>query len=80
MKTTVDLPDSLLREAQEAARAERTTVKALIEAGLRSVLAGRAGASTFVLRDASVDGDGRQPEFRQAGWEQVRESIYGPGC
>jgi hypothetical protein len=79
MKTTVDLPDSLLREAQEAARADRTTLKALIEAGLRSVLARRAAASRFVLRDASLDGDGLQPEFRQAGWDQIRDTIYGPG-
>ena len=79
MKTTVDLPDALLREAQEAARAEGTTVKALIETGLRTVLARRAAASRFVLRDASVDGDGLQPEFRQAGWEQIRETIYEPG-
>ncbi|MBO0685962.1 MAG: type II toxin-antitoxin system VapB family antitoxin [Candidatus Dormibacteraeota bacterium] len=78
MKTTVEIPDSLLREAQEAARADQTTLKALIEAGLRSVLAQRTRRRRFVLRDASVDGSGLQPEFRDAGWDRIRETIYGP--
>jgi hypothetical protein len=78
MKTTVDLPDSLLLDAQRAAREEGTTVKGLIEAGLRTVLAQRAAEPKFRLRDASVGGNGRQAAFRQSGWEQVREAIYLP--
>jgi hypothetical protein len=76
MKTTVELPESLLRAAQQAAREDGTTLKALIEAGLRDVLARRTRAERFVLRDASVAGNGRQPAFRDASWEQVREAIY----
>ena len=76
MKTTVDLPESLLRAAQQAAREDSTTLKALIEAGLREVLARRAGSGRFTLRDASVGGKGRQPVFRVVSWEQVREAIY----
>jgi Arc/MetJ family transcription regulator len=78
MKTTVDIPDALMREAQEAARADHTTVKALIEAGLRTVLEERGSRPGFVLRDASVDGQGRQRDFQQASWEQIREAVYGP--
>ena len=78
MKTTVNLPDELVREAQELARRERTTLKELIETGLRSVISQRAGEQRFVLADASVDGRGLQPEFRGSGWEQIRDSIYGP--
>jgi len=76
MKTTVEIPEPLLREAQAAAREDRTTLKALIEAGLRVVLAQRARGPTFVLRDASVVGNGRQPEFREAGWDHLRDAIY----
>lgn len=76
MKTTVNLPDELLREAQELARRERTTLKDLIETGLRTVVAQRAGESRFTLADASVDGNGLQPEFRGARWEQIRDTIY----
>lgn len=77
MKTTVNLPDDLLREAQEIARRERTTLKELIETGLRTVVAQRSGESRFVLADASVDGRGVRPEFQGASWERVRDTIYG---
>jgi Arc/MetJ family transcription regulator len=76
MKTTVDITDSLFREAQEAARAQNTTLRALIEDGLRAVLS-RRGTGTFVLTDASVPGDGLQPEFRGASWERIRDAAYG---
>jgi hypothetical protein len=76
MKTTVDLPDALLRAAQEAAREDGTTLKALIEQGLRGVLRRRARPSGFTLRDASVEGGGLQPEFRDAGWERLRDAAY----
>jgi hypothetical protein len=76
MKTTVNLPDELLRTAQEIARRDSTTVTELIETGLRSEIKQRSGESTFVLEDASVDGRGLQPAFRDAGWEQVRDAIY----
>ncbi|HEX2361927.1 MAG TPA: hypothetical protein VHI11_07640 [Jiangellaceae bacterium] len=77
MKTTVDITDSLLLEAQETARAENTTVRALIEDGLRTVLTRRRGTGTFTLRDASVPGNGLHPEFRGASWERIRDAAYG---
>jgi hypothetical protein len=77
MKTTVDLPEQLLRDAQELARRDHTTLKALIEAGLRGVLAEKSRAERFVLKDASVDGHGLQPEFQGASWDQLRDAIYG---
>jgi hypothetical protein len=76
MKTTVNLPDELLREAQELARREGTTLREMIETGLRAIVAKRSAESTFVLVDASVDGDGMQPEFRGAPWSKVRDTIY----
>lgn len=76
MKTTVNLPDELLREAQELARRERTTLKDLIETGLRTVVAQRSATSAFALTDASVDGNGLQQEFRGARWDQIRDAIY----
>jgi hypothetical protein len=76
MKTTVNLPDELLRQAQELARREQTTVKELIETGLRAVLKQRSGESSFELPDASVDGRGLEPEFRGGGWQQIRDAIY----
>jgi hypothetical protein len=77
MKTTVDLPDALVREAQDLARAEGTTLRTLVEDGLRAVLARRGSKSQFRLQDASVDGDGLRPEFQDASWNELRSAIYG---
>jgi Bacterial antitoxin of type II TA system, VapB len=78
MKTTVNLPDELLRQAQELARRDGTTVKELIETGLRTVVKQRSGEYCFQLADAGVDGRGLRPEFRGARWEHIRDTIYGP--
>ncbi len=77
MKTTIDLPDELLLQAQRIARAESTTLKSLMEEGLRAVIARHGAGSAFVLRDASVGGHGLQPELRDASWAEIREMIYG---
>jgi hypothetical protein len=78
MKTTIELPEALFDKAKRHARKHKTTLKALIEQGLRQVLATKPGTASFKLRDASVNGKGLNPEFRDAGWEQVRDAIY-PG-
>ena len=76
VKTTVNLPDELLRQAQELARRERTTLTELIETGLRLVVAQHTSGSGFRLPDASVDGNELRPEFRGAAWGQRRDAIY----
>lgn len=77
MKTTVELPDDLLREAQQIARAEGTTLKSVLEEGLRAVIARYRSSQLFTLRDASVDGRGVSPELADAGWARIREISYG---
>ncbi len=76
MKTTVDIADGLLREARRIAALEGTTLRALIERGLRHVIDARGRTGDFRLRDASVDGDGLQPEARNASWDRIRELAY----
>ncbi|MBL7945021.1 MAG: hypothetical protein JNN32_03085 [Flavobacteriales bacterium] len=78
MKTTIELPQALFDKAKRHARKHKTTLKALIEQGLRQVLATKADAATFNLRDGSVNGKGLNPEFRDTSWEQLRDAIY-PG-
>ncbi len=77
-KTTIDLPASLLSEAKELAAREGTTLRALVESGLRNVLDRRRHGrnARFRLRDASVDGRGLQPEFRGAEWDRIRDATY----
>jgi ribosomal protein L34 len=76
MKTTVEISDALAREAREVAAHEHTTLRELIEAGLRAVLRERRRKVGFRLRDASVGGNGLQAEFRGADWERLREAAY----
>lgn len=57
MKTTLDISDALLHSAKALARENQTTLRALVEEGLRLVLRQRqASPNTFQLRDASVGG------------------------
>lgn len=77
MKTTVEISDALLDDAKRLAAREGTTLRQLIEDGLRRVLAERkAKRDRFRLRDASFGGKGLTPEFREAGWEKIRDEIY----
>jgi hypothetical protein len=80
MKTTVDIADPLLEEAKALARRRGTTLRDVIEEGLREVLAkGPATAGAFRLRDASVDGDGLTAEFRDRPWSDLLDAAYGEG-
>lgn len=75
MKTTVEISDTLLAEAKALAAREHTTLRALIERGLRDLLRERQGGG-YRLEDASVDGNGLQPGFRDGDWRAIRETIY----
>ena len=76
MKTTVEIPDALLSEARALARRERTTVRALIEEGLRAAISKRRRGAGFTLRDASVPGHGLQPGFSTDRWSEIRDATY----
>ena len=76
MKTTVDISDELFEETKRQAEKERTTVRALIEEGLRKVLSTRGKMDTFHLKKASFKGKGLQPGVEVGRWENIRELIY----
>lgn len=76
MKTTVDVSDGLLEAAKRLAAERGTTLRALVEQGLRSVLHEHSEAGTFVLEDASVGGAGVRPEVREGGWTRMVELTY----
>ncbi len=77
VKTTIEISDPLLKAARQAARRDGTTVRALVEHGLRLVLEERRKAPPFRLRDATVDGKGLQPGADGLSWEQLRDLAYG---
>lgn len=61
MKTTIEIADGLLKEAKRVAAREKTTVRALVEDGLRKALADRKKKGTFKLRLVTAGGKGLHP-------------------
>jgi Arc/MetJ family transcription regulator len=76
MKTTVEISDPLLAEARQAAAEEGTTVRALIEEGLRRVLRDRVRRRAFRLRRVTFKGRGLQSAAGDGSWERLRAFIY----
>ena len=76
MKITIEFADTLLKEARRVAVRERTTVRALVEEGLRRVVAERNQPSAFQLRRATFRGTGLQPTAVTAPWQDLRELAY----
>lgn len=77
MKTTIEIADALLNEAKKRAARERTTVRALVELGLRQVLAQKVSRyGDFRLRDATFKGEGLAPGVSGENWERIREIAY----
>lgn len=76
VKTTIEISDPLLREAREIAAREGVTLRALVERGLHRVVAETKRGIPFKLRRASFKGKGRQAEFREASWDDLRDVVY----
>jgi Arc/MetJ family transcription regulator len=76
MKTTVEITDALLDEAKRIAAREDTSLRALIEDGLRQVVAERKRGSNFHLRRATFKGNGLHPGVEAGGWELIRDLSY----
>ena len=76
MKSTVQIPDSIFEEARKLAHRERTTLKALIQEGLRRIISERKQRGRFKLRKATFKGTGLQPHLTGASWDKIRELSY----
>jgi hypothetical protein len=76
MKTSIQIPNSLFEEARKLAHRERTTLKALVEEGLRRIISDRRQRSGFHLRKATFKGNGIQPHLADASWDRIRELSY----
>ena len=76
MKTTVEIPDSLLEQARRLASQEHTTVRALVEEVLRRIMVERKSARSFKLRKVSFKGNGLQPPMADASWQRIRDAAY----
>ena len=76
MKTTINITDSLLEEAKELIRQEKSTLRALVEEGLHCVISARKERKKFTLRKASFRGNGLQSEFEGESWQKIRSAAY----
>jgi hypothetical protein len=74
MKTTVELPDDLFREAKAYAASQGITLREVMERGLESVVRGavprprRFRLKTITMKGQGITGDGD--------WNSIRSKIY----
>lgn len=77
MKTTIEIADDLLDRSKAVARREHTTLRSLIEDGLRRVLDEQAARQRpFRLRPVKFCGGGFQPGIDAGDWDRLREAAY----
>jgi hypothetical protein len=76
MKTTIEISEQLLREAKKVAARDGTTLRTLVEQGLRHELRERKKSSSFRLRKASFKGKGLKPGAAGLTWDQIRDLAY----
>ncbi|MGB5251280.1 MAG: type II toxin-antitoxin system VapB family antitoxin [Sedimenticolaceae bacterium] len=76
MKTTIELPDTLIEQARRLAQREGTTLRALVEEGLQRSLEARRQAARRQLDFPSYGGNGLTDEFHGAPWSRIRDEIY----
>lgn len=76
VKTTVEISNSLLREARKLAARQGVTLRTLVERGLHRVISETRRGTPFKLRRASFKGKGLQPEARDAPWDRLRDLAY----
>jgi len=75
VKTTIDIAAGLLREAKERAASERTTLRSLVERGLRTVLDAPAAAAYPPFKPVT----GRLeplPGVDPGDWKALEASVY----
>lgn len=79
MKTTLDVSDTLLLRAKRLSKRTGRPLRALVEEGLRQVLARSDQPHGYDLPDCSVgDPNGPNP-LEHLSWQDLREAIYGGG-
>lgn len=63
-------------KSSHAAARRGTTLRSLVEEGLRRVLGERPGPEGFRLRKVTFGGAGLRDDLAAAGWDEVRRRAY----
>jgi predicted transcriptional regulator len=77
MKTTIDIPDSLLKQVRRLAAERNTTIRAIVEAALRDALARQdRRRRRFRLETHTFEGKGLQAGLSWDDWGVIRSMGY----
>lgn len=76
MKTTVEIHDVLLERARLRAKETGQPLRAIIEDGLRELLAKPKPTTKYKMKDASYGNPGDPDPLRNYTWEELRDIIY----
>jgi hypothetical protein len=77
MRTSVDIPDPLLRQAKRVARERGTTLRQLLVDGLRSVVAGGERGRRHRMKDLSFGEGGLVDGLSWSDAERIDTLVYG---
>ena len=77
VKTTLDIRDELLARAKRHARATGRPLRAIVEEGLRQVLAATSARQRYRLPDLSTGNVGGADPLEAYSWQDLRAVIYG---
>lgn len=76
MRTTLELPDPLFKQAKKLARDRKMPFRALVAEALRRVLAEQPAPRPFKLADHSTGKGGLVEGLSWDDWERIREAAY----
>ena len=80
MKTTLDIHDELLTRAKRHAKETGRPLRAVVEDGLRRVLASERPRGGYTLSDLRAGDPEAADPLERFSWPELREMIYGdPG-
>jgi hypothetical protein len=78
MKTTVQISDALLADIQKIAAKRKTTLRALVDEGLRLVVDNhRKPKKAAKMEDFSVGGKGLHADVKGKSWQDIIALSYG---
>jgi hypothetical protein len=76
MKTTIEIRDDLLARAKRFAKRTGRPLRAVVEDGLRRVLADASKAPAYELPDRSIGEQGQKDPLEAFSWQKLRDDIY----
>ena len=79
MRTTLELPDALLKRAQKLARARGVPFRALVVEALQHLLKVQASTQRYKLPDTTFGGDGLVEGLQNLEWGRLRPLVYDEG-